>query len=106
MPGAFEERHILNDLAVTTNQQMTGYLQVRYFGKIGMRTGLKIIGKELIDFRATVHSRGQTDTMNDDERYLATVGTFIKVGGCHLAGIQQPVSGRIKFHAFIIQQLR
>ena len=80
MPGALGKGHILDDFPVTTDQQMTGYLQMRDFGKVRMRIRLQGIGKEPVNFRATVATRWQTDAVYDDERDLTAVGALIKVG--------------------------
>ena len=80
MPGALEKGHILDYLSVATNQQMTGHPQVCDFSKIGMCIRFKGIGKKPVNFRTTVATRWQTDTVYDNERYLTPVGAIIKVG--------------------------
>ncbi len=67
MPGALSARHILDELAITTNQQVRRDLLVSNLRKIRMHGWVEPVQKEVVDPVAREVTRRQADVMNHQQ---------------------------------------
>ena len=64
-PGSHVDK--LHQLAVAPNEEMGGYRQTPNLLEVGVRVPIKLVGKQLFDFRATKLAWWQTDGVDDDQ---------------------------------------
>lgn len=65
MPGLAIEGHVLRYTAVSLDQQMSRYMQMRDFSKERMQGRVQTITKQIIDVTAAEFSWWQADIVND-----------------------------------------
>lgn len=67
VPGTLVERHVLDDFAVTPNEQVRRYLQSLDFREIGVDRWIQPTHEEFVDMRPTKLSWRQADVVNHDQ---------------------------------------
>src|SRR4051812_24000743 len=69
MPGPLGHRHELDQLAATSNDEVSGYSHRVDLGEIRMGGGIEPIGEKPLDGIAAEVSRRQADRVHDQQRY-------------------------------------
>ncbi len=95
MPGALRQWHELNQLAITSDQQMRRHLEPANLIEIGMRVPVKAIREQGLDFRSAELARRQADSMLKNELRLAPIGPGVAVAAGRLASRADHSTGDI-----------
>jgi hypothetical protein len=67
MPGTLVKGHVLHDLTIAADQQMTGDLLFMDIPEVFMRLRVKLVGKQVVDPWPAKFPWRQTDAMNHEK---------------------------------------
>lgn len=79
MPGSRIAGDKLQQLAITTNQEMRRNLYVFQLLKIGMLLRVEAVAEKLLDFRAAIHARRQANAMYHQQIHRVPGGSLIEI---------------------------
>ncbi len=86
MPGTFAERHELDELTVTANQQMRRHLEPANLAEERVRIPVQAVREQGLDLRAAEFAGRQADAVHDEQRELCPVRPVVMVRARTLAG--------------------
>ena len=93
MPCALRKRYELHKTAVAPDQQVRRHLKTPDFPKVRMRIPVKLVRKQRLDFRSAKLARWQTDAVNNNHRWLRSVGARIAIGAGTVSCLLDEASG-------------
>ena len=79
MPGAFRQRHKLDDAAVPADEQVRRYFEAPNFTEKRMRVPVQPVREQRFDLGPAKLPRRQADTVNDQQRGLLAARPIVMV---------------------------
>ncbi len=86
MPCTPLKRHELDELAVTSYEQVRGYFESTNLAEIGVRIPVQAVGEQGFDFRTTERARRKTDAMQHNQLRRRSIRASIAITARHLPG--------------------